>query len=96
MTIEEKKAMAYDEALKDMRVIYPNLSGDAKLAIEHAFPQLKESEDEKFRKYILKGCKECIDANDRGFGAFNGYNRKISFLPRKTKRTSGKLHKVSC
>lgn len=53
MTTEEK-AKAYDEALKDMRVIYPNLKGDAKLAVEHAFPQLTESEDEKVRKEIIE------------------------------------------
>ena len=33
----EKK---YNEAMNDMRVIYPNLKGDAKLAVEHAFPEL--------------------------------------------------------
>ena len=52
MTIEEK-ARAYDEALEDMRVIYPNLKGDAKLAVEHAFPQLRESEDERIRKWLI-------------------------------------------
>lgn len=51
-TIEEK-AKAYDEALEDMRVIYPNLKGDAKLAVEHAFPQLRESEDERIRKILI-------------------------------------------
>ena len=45
----EKK---YNEALKDMMVIYPNLKGDAKLAVEHAFPELRESEDERIRKII--------------------------------------------
>ncbi len=50
-TIEEK-AKAYDEALEDMRVIYPNLKGEVKLAVEHAFPQLCESEDEKAKKII--------------------------------------------
>lgn len=50
---QEEKARAYDEALEDMRVIYPNLRGDAKLAVEHAFPELAESENEKTRKEIL-------------------------------------------
>ena len=53
MTTEEK-ARAYDEALKDMRAIYPNLKGDAKLAVEHAFPELAESEDERIRKEIVE------------------------------------------
>ena len=47
----EKK---YKEALKDMRAIYPNLKGDAKLAVEHAFPELAESEDERIRKGIIE------------------------------------------
>lgn len=42
----------YNEALKDMRVIYPNLKGDAKLAVEHAFPELVESEDERVIKAL--------------------------------------------
>lgn len=45
----EKK---YNEALNDMRAIYPNLKGDAKLAVEHAFPELAESEDERIRKKL--------------------------------------------
>lgn len=59
MTIEEK-AKAYDKALKDIRAIYPNLKGDTKLAVEHAFSELnesdsKESDDEKMRKAALEG-----------------------------------------
>ena len=58
---KEEKARAYDEALKDMRVIYPNLKGDAKLAVEHAFPQLTESEDERARKFLVKHVSEWIE-----------------------------------
>ena len=47
----EKK---YKEALADMKVIYPNLKGDAKLAVEHAFPELAESEDERIRKWLVE------------------------------------------
>lgn len=36
------------------------------LRLQGIFPELKESEDEKFRKYILKCCEETIQANDRG------------------------------
>lgn len=53
MTTEEK-ARAYDEALEDMRVIYPNLRGAAKLAVEHAFPKLRESEDERIRRTLVE------------------------------------------
>ena len=50
MDTYEKK---YNDALNDMRAIYPNLNGDAKLAVEHAFPELRESEDERTRKELL-------------------------------------------
>lgn len=50
----EKK---YNEALNDMRAIYPNLKGDAKLAVEHAFPELRESEGEKVRQLIYSSIK---------------------------------------
>ena len=54
----EKK---YKEALADMKVIYPNLKGDAKLAVEHAFPELSESEDERIRKAIIGHLKNDVD-----------------------------------
>jgi hypothetical protein len=49
MDTYEKK---YNDALSDMRAIYPNLKGDAKLAVEHAFPELAESEEERIRQEI--------------------------------------------
>ena len=60
----EEKAKAYDEALKDMQAIYPKLNGDMKLAVEHAFPQLAESEDERIRKALIEVFKEKLE---RGF-----------------------------
>ena len=53
MTIEQK-AKAYDEALKDIKVIYPDLKGDVKFVVEQAFPELKESEDERIKKTAIK------------------------------------------
>ena len=61
---QEEKARAYDEALEDMRVIYPNLKGDAKLAVEHAFPELTESEEERIRKALIEVFKKKLE---RGF-----------------------------
>ena len=55
----EQKAKAYDKALDDIRAIYPNLKGDAKLAVEHASPELTESEDERIRKNILTKMRAC-------------------------------------
>ena len=53
MTIEQK-AKAYDEALKDIKVIHPDLKGDVKFVVEQAFPELKESEDERIKKTAIK------------------------------------------
>lgn len=58
---QEEKAKAYDEALEDMRVVYPNLRGDIKLTVEHAFPELKESEDERIRKTLIHIVKCACD-----------------------------------
>ena len=52
-TIEEK-AKAYDEALKWMRELYPGLHGATKEDAEHYFPELRESEDERIRKGLVK------------------------------------------
>ena len=51
MTTEEK-AKRYDEALNWMRELYPGLHGATKEDAEHYFPELKESEDERIRKFI--------------------------------------------
>ena len=68
MNYEEK----YKEALEDMRVIYPNLKGDAKLAVEHAFPELAESEDERIRKELIKYHKQQFENNrDQEVGLFH-------------------------
>lgn len=55
-----QKAAAYDKALKDIKAIYPNLKGDVKLAVEHAFPELKESEDEKIMGDIMEAVENWL------------------------------------
>lgn len=50
---KEEKALAYDEALKWMRELYPGLHGADKEDAEHYFPQLRESEGERIRKEII-------------------------------------------
>ena len=57
----EKK---YKDALDAMKMfIYPRLGGDAKLAAEKVFPELRESEDERIRKEIIT---HLYWAQDRG------------------------------
>ena len=50
MNYEEK----YKEALEFIKSIYPTTSGNIKEDIEHYFPELKESEDEKIRKELIE------------------------------------------
>jgi len=44
----------YEQALEYMRKVYPTLNGADKEDAEHYFPELKESEDEKIRKHLLR------------------------------------------
>ena len=48
MTIEEK-AKAYDEAIERAKCYKGH---DVKCAMEYVFPELKESEDERIRKFL--------------------------------------------
>jgi hypothetical protein len=54
----EKK---YNEALEWMRSLYDGLHGATKEDAEHYFPELKESEDEKIRKWCILHFKKSID-----------------------------------
>ena len=61
MTLEKIRAI-YDKIIFSARI------EDAKFAekLEEIFSELKESGDEKFRKYILRCCEETISADDGG------------------------------
>lgn len=50
----EEKARAYDEALNWMRKLYPGLHGATKEDAEHYFPELRENEEERIRKGLVK------------------------------------------
>lgn len=64
----EEKAKRYDEAIKKAESKIKNNKDHVLYEddIIEIFPELKEDEDEKIRKYILKCCEETIEANDRG------------------------------
>ena len=61
MTIEEK-AKAYDEAIEraeEMIKAMTNIGGVAKVDdIQYLFPELKESEDEKIRNWLIEAIKQ--------------------------------------
>jgi len=54
--IQERKAKAYDEAVKKAEAIIKNYSKDKAsiTVLEHIFPELKEGEDERIKKEILE------------------------------------------
>ena len=55
-----------EEILCWAREKYASAPESEKANWEYMFPELKESEDERIRKYILKACKETIEAGDSG------------------------------
>lgn len=58
----EQKAKAYDETLEKARKVYSNISSgysNLKKILENAFPELKESEDERIRKAIIEYFESC-------------------------------------
>ena len=57
----EKK---YKDALGWMRDVYPTLTGAAKEDAEHYFPELKDSGDERIRKWIIGIINEVRDDED--------------------------------
>ena len=56
----EDKARRYDEALKKAKNYYsPETVCNVRIAMENLFPELKESEDERIRKDLIKFIKGC-------------------------------------
>ena len=60
----EKK---YNEALYWMKSLYPGLHGVTKEEAETYFPELKESEDEQHRKWILEYLYDGLRKSDEQF-----------------------------
>lgn len=60
---DKEKAKAYDNALDWMRSVYPTMTGAFKEDAEHYFPGLKESEDERVRKWLIEMVEEVRKAN---------------------------------
>ena len=61
---QEEKAKAYDEAIKRAKQLYvdgmPQISRNT---TEYIFPELKESEDERIRKALIRFHKSTIDVD---------------------------------
>ena len=64
-TIEEK-AQAYDEALERANAAHKDEDRHLKATLERIFPELKESDDERIRKGIIRNLKYLMDKS-QGF-----------------------------
>lgn len=88
----EKK---YKDALENARQEYNTTENvERKQWLEELFPELKDSEDEKFRKYILKCCEETIQANDRGLELSMDTTKKLKNWLEKQGNPNKKYHRV--
>lgn len=67
--------MTKEEAIR--RIKSWNLDSDDMEVLSVVIPELHESEDEKFQKYILKVCKECVEANDKGLELSMSTTKKL-------------------
>ena len=54
MMTQEEKARAYDEAFELAKSWYVDAQRDFKKSLENLFPKLKESEDERIRKELIR------------------------------------------
>ena len=71
--------MKREEAIERIKTRFDKWAlddGDMK-AIQTLIPELAESEDEKFRKYIVRACKETIEADDRGLALSMDTTKKL-------------------
>ena len=78
---------AYKEALNWMRSIYPTMQGADREDAEHHFPELKESEDERIRKMLIKIYKKA-DIGGEIFGEGITYKQVIAWLEKQGERNT--------
>jgi len=67
---QEEKARAYDEAIKKVNDYYEGktkLYSDIDKTLNYLFPELKESEDERMSKYLIKYFEANKDELSKGF-----------------------------
>ena len=52
--------MTQEEKLEEAKRLYETANADQKYVLESLFPELKESEDERIRKALIGGLKDCM------------------------------------
>ena len=88
---QEEKAKAYDEAIEKARSLHDNYDSvstliDIKEELEHIFPLLAESEDERIRKALAEGL--CDVTGELGWSDFGGIpiDEILSWLEKQGKK----------
>ena len=96
----EEKAKRYDEAVEKLRSLHDNYDTvstliDIKEELDHIFPELKESEDEKIRKEILNFVRGLLECHDKPNAERDErYESWIAWLERQDEQKSIKAHNV--
>ena len=86
--------MTKEEAIR--RIKSWNLDSDDMEVLSVVIPELAESEDEKFQKYILKVCKECVEANDKGLELSMSTTKKLlSYLEKQKEKMTAEEYEKS-
>ena len=62
---QEEKARAYDKALESATIAYKDKDRHLKATLERIFPELKESEDERISKEIIKYLEQTVPHHHR-------------------------------
>ena len=88
---EKEKAKAYDEALKKASAAHKDEDRHLKATLERIFPELKESDDEKMRNFIINELA-CLRATDeKGSDRYEELTNAIGWLKKQCKNSADKI-----
>ena len=88
---DKEKAKAYDEALKKASAAHKDEDRHLKATLERIFPELKESDDEKMRNFIINELA-CLRATDeKGSDRYEELTNAISWLEKQGKNSADKI-----
>ena len=83
---EKEKAKAYDEALEKASAAHKDEDRHLKATLERIFPELKESEDEKMRNFIINELA-CLRATDeKGSDRYKELTNAIAWVEKQGRR----------
>ena len=82
----KEKAQAYDKAIKEAYIAYKDEDRHLKATLERIFPELKESDDEKMRNFIINELA-CLRATDeKGSDRYEELTNAIAWLETQAKQ----------